>query len=89
VTISEGDQHKDVLFFLIGVVKKEQGATELVVFGKGSEPVLHVPLTKGSAGAQDFPIALSGRQTGDDSATLTLNLPGQFTADLGVVKAGD
>jgi hypothetical protein len=89
VTIGEGDQRKDTQFFLIGVVKNEQGVAELVIFGKGREPVLHVPLTKSSAGSQDFPIALSGRQTGDDSATLTLNLPGQFTADLGVVKAAD
>ncbi len=74
VTVNDGDKSRDVQLFLIGVAKNEQGVAELVVFGKGSEPVLHVPLTKGSAGPQDFPIALSGRQTGDDSATLTLNL---------------
>jgi hypothetical protein len=89
VTVNDGDKNRDVQLYLIGVTKTEQGGVELVIFGKGSEPVLHVPLTKGSASAQDFPIVASGHQTGDDSATLTLNLPGQFTADIGVVKAAD
>jgi hypothetical protein len=89
VTVSDGDKNRDVQLFLIGVAKNEQGAVELVIFGKGSEPVLHIPLTKGTSGASDFPIALSGRQTGDESAVLSLNLPAQFTADIGVVKAGE
>jgi hypothetical protein len=46
-------------------------------------------LTKVSAEAPENPIAASGRRTGDDSATLTLKLTGQFAAEIGVVKVAD
>jgi hypothetical protein len=87
ITVGEGDKTRDVQLFLIGVVKAEQGAPELVIYGKGGEPVLHVPLGKLHEIKQELPIQLSGRQTGDASATLTLDLVGQFSADVGVVKA--
>jgi len=89
VTVSDGDKTRDVQLYLLGVVKSEQGGFELVIFGKGSEPVLRVPLTKVSAEAPENPIAASGRRTGDDSATLTLKLTGQFAAEIGVVKPAD
>jgi hypothetical protein len=76
-----------VQLFLIGVAKNEQGATELVIYGKGGEPILRAPVSKLHEVKQDLPIQVSGRQTGDASATLTLDLVGQFSADVGVVKA--
>ena len=89
ITVSDGDKSRDVQLFLIGVAKNEQGALELVVFGKGSDPILRAPLAKLHETKQDFPIEVSGRKTGDDSAALTLDLVGGYTADLAVVKAGD
>jgi len=89
ITVGDGDKTRDVQLFLVGVVKTEQGGPELVIFGKGGDPVLHVPLSKLHEIKQDLPIQLSGRQTGDASATLTLDLMGQFSADVAVVKAED
>jgi hypothetical protein len=85
ITVSDGDQSRDVQFFLLGLRKNDTGALELVLFGKGTEPVLKVPLNKGGAD-HDAPIELSGQQTGDNSATLTLNLPGGYTAGIPMVK---
>jgi hypothetical protein len=89
LTFDDGDKAHDVQLFLLGVAKSEQGALELVVYGKGSEPILRAPLTKTSSDKQELPIELSGRKTGENSAALTLNLSGQYTADLAVVKAGE
>ena len=87
ITVGEGDKTRTVQLFLIGVAKSEQGATELVVFGKGGDPVLRVPVTSLHEIKQDLPIQLSGRQTGDASAMLTMDLVGLFSADVAVVKA--
>jgi len=89
ITVGEGDKTRDVQLFLVGVMKTEQGVPELVIYGKGGEPVLHVPLSKLHEIKQDLPIQLSGRQTGDASAVLTMDLVGLFSADVAVVKAED
>lgn len=89
ITVGEGDKTRTVQLFLVGVAKSGQGAPELVIYGKGGDPVLRVPVTKLHEIKQDLPIQLSGRQTGDASATLTLDLVGQFSADVAVVKAED
>ena len=88
ITVSDQETSRDVQFFLLGAVKNEKGEVELVAFSKGSEPVLRVPLAKGGAD-HDFPIEISARGTGDNSAALTLNLPGQYTVDLSMVKVDD
>jgi hypothetical protein len=85
----DGGKTRDVQLFLVGVAKNEQGAIELVIFGKGSDPVLRATLTKSGGGTQNLPIEISGRKTGEGAATLTLNLPGQYTAELAAVKVSD
>jgi hypothetical protein len=89
ITVGEGDKTKDIQLFLVGVTKTEQAGAELVVYGKGKEPVFRTPLTKGTGSTQGFPIEISGRQTGEGTAALTLTLAGQLTAELGAVKVGD
>jgi hypothetical protein len=89
LTIGDGDKTRYVQLFLVGVAKNEQGATELVIFGKGSEPVLRAPLTKASGGKQELPIEVSGRKAGEGAAALTLSLSGQYTAELTAVKVND
>lgn len=89
ITVGEGDKTRTVQLFLVGVAKSEQGTPELVIYGKGGEPVLRVPVTKLHEIKQGSPIELSGRQTGDTSAVLTMDLVGQFSADVAVVKAED
>jgi hypothetical protein len=78
-----------VQLFLLGVTKTEQGATELVVYAKGGEAVLHAPLNKHFAAKKEVAIDLSGRKTGEESAALTVDFFGEYAADLAVVKLND
>lgn len=87
VSVGDSERTREVQFFLLGVVKNEQGALELGVFGKGAEPLYRVALQKAGSGSQNFPIELSGTKTGEESARLTLSVLGQYTADLDVIKA--
>jgi len=89
ITVGDGDKSRDVQLFLVGVTKNEQGALELVVFGKGNEPVLRAPVTQLHAAKQNLPIEATGRKTTDTTATLTVDLFGQYTADIAVAKAND
>ena len=89
ITVRDGDKTRDVQLFLLGVAKNEQGVVELLIFGKGSEPVLRVPLSKSGGGTQNLPIEISGRKSGEDSAALTLNLSGQYSAEITAVKVND
>ncbi|HSI13476.1 MAG TPA: hypothetical protein VK961_15640 [Chthoniobacter sp.] len=88
-TVGEGDKSRDVQLFLLGVAKTEQGATELVVYAKGGEVVLHAPLNKHFAAKKEVAIDLSGRKTGEESAALTVDFFGEYAADLTVVKLND
>jgi len=88
-TVGEGDKSRDVQLFLLGVAKTEQGATELVVYAKGGEAVLHAPLNKHFAAKKEVAIDLSGRKTGEESAALTVDFFGEYAADLAVVKLND
>jgi hypothetical protein len=88
-TVGDGDKSRDVQLFLLGVAKTEQGATELVVFAKGGEAVLHAPLNKHFAAKKEVVIDISGRKTSEDSAALTLDFFGEYAADLAVVRLND
>ncbi len=87
VSVGDGERTREVQFFLLGVVKNEQGALELAVFGKGAEPLYRVALQKAGSGSQNLPLELTGTKTGEESARLTLSVLGQYTADLDLVKA--
>jgi hypothetical protein len=62
----------------MGVRKGADGRPELLVYGKGQEPLLGVALTQIS-GKQENPIEVSAEQQGD-GATLTLKILGNFSA---------
>lgn len=89
ITIDDGDKSRDVQLFLLGVAKTEQGTPELVVYAKGGEAVLRAPLNKHFAAKKEVAIDLSGRKTGEESATLSLDFFGEYAADLSVVKLND
>jgi len=55
---------------------------ELLVYGKGKEPLLHVPLTPASA-SQSNPIEVSA----DGSGQVTLNIVGKYSATFTVGEA--
>ena len=63
------------------------GKVEVVVYGKGKEPLVHTALEKSASGSKEMPIELTGRKNDDKSGTLTLLLPGNYQADIVLVKA--
>ncbi|MDR3405254.1 MAG: hypothetical protein P4L99_22355 [Chthoniobacter sp.] len=89
ITVGDGDKARDVQLYLVGVAKNEQGATELLIYGKGGEPILHAPLTKHFAAKKEVAIDISGRKTSDESATLALDFFGEYATELAVVRMND
>ncbi len=85
--VKAGDNDMRVQLYLVGAIKNAAGQVELVVYGQGREPLVHVPLEKSSAGAKEMPIEFAGRKNDETSGTLTLFLPGQYQAEILLVKA--
>lgn len=88
ISVGEGDERRQLSLFLFGVKKNDQDVPELLVFGKDSEPLLHVALQKSTAGKQST-VEISGRKRDENSAILTINLLGEYTVDLPMVKAAE
>jgi hypothetical protein len=85
--ISVGDKTFDLQVYLLGVTKTA-GTTELVLFGRDSAPLIHIPLEK-IAASQQMPAEISGQKTGEDRATLTVSLLGQYKADVPLTNRAD
>ena len=58
--------------------KAKEGALELVIYGKGKEPLLRVPMTK-AARTQSLPIEFTSERE-SDSGRVTLRFVGQYEA---------
>ena len=83
VTVGVGDKSASVLLCALGVRKDANGRLELLIYGKGKEPVLRVPL-QAIAKPQDNPIELSGEPDGN-GAQVTLRILGKHEARFAVV----
>jgi hypothetical protein len=66
----------------LGVRKDDKGGLELLVYGKGKEPILRAPL-KAIASSQENPIELSAERT-YEGATVTLKILGKYEASFTV-----
>jgi hypothetical protein len=86
-TVGEGEKKVTVLLFAIGFAKGASGAPELVIYTQGQEPFHRAPLEtiNGERGA--VPVQLSGRKGADGTGVLTLDVLGQYQAELTVVAA--
>jgi len=73
----EGDTAR-VPLCLLGVRKAKEGALELLIYGKGKEPLLRVPMTK-AARTQSLPIEFTSERE-SDSGRVTLRFVGQYEA---------
>ena len=82
ITVSDDEKDREVSLYFLGATKTEAGGLELVVYAKGAEPVLRVPIKKRVAGKQEFPIEVSGVKNDDNSGTLSLRLFGEYDAQL-------
>ena len=86
ITISDGENSREVSLYFLGATKTAGGELELVVYAKGQEPILRVPINKRVAAKQEFPIEVSGTKNDDKSGTLSLRLFGEYDARLLLVR---
>jgi hypothetical protein len=84
VTVRANGEDHALPLCLLGVRKSDKGEPELLVFGKGKEPLLRLPLQKIDR-KQELPIELEAKRDGD-TARLTLNLLGKYQAVLPVAE---
>ncbi len=83
VTVVTGDKSETAVLCALAVRNSAEGKLELLVYGKGREALLHLPLKPMTATA-DNPIELSAQAQGE-GAVLTLELLGKYTASFTVV----
>lgn len=86
LTISDGEKEREVSLYYLGATRTDAGGLEMVVYAKGKEPLLRVPINKRVAGKQEFPIEVSGVKNDDHSGTLSLRLFGEYDARLLMMK---
>lgn len=86
--ITAGDKELEMAVFALGIERAGKKEFQLAVYGKGSSPVLRVPLTaEKSKGAA--PVVMSARKTGDESGVLELKIMGRFKAEIPMGKMAD
>ena len=78
VHISAGEHEADVLLCALGLQKNAEGNLKLLVYGKGKEPMLQVPLKSISA-KQETPIDITAERK-DQGGEVTLKFVGQYEA---------
>jgi hypothetical protein len=78
VHINHGDQEADAVLCALGVQKNSEGALQLLVYGKGKQPVLQVPL-KAISATQDSPLDVSAERK-DQGGEITLKFVGKYEA---------
>ncbi|MDB6152861.1 MAG: hypothetical protein JWL90_1314 [Chthoniobacteraceae bacterium] len=89
VSVGEGNERRQLSLFLLGVAKNAHDLPELLVFGKENEPLLHLALQKSATGKQPSSVEISARKRDDNSAILTINLPGEYIAELPMIKVSE
>ncbi|SPE58619.1 exported hypothetical protein [Verrucomicrobia bacterium] len=87
VRLTAGDRERVVPCFALGARKDANGGLEMLVYGKGAEPLLRLPLKAISTG-QEVPIDLSGERKDDGNGVLTFRFLGKYEAALNVRRTG-
>lgn len=86
--ITAGEKEMELAVYSLGLERSGKKELSLAIYGKGSSPVLRVPLTveknKGAA-----PVVMTGRKTSEESGVLQLSLMGRFKAEIPVGKQAD
>lgn len=88
VKVQAGDKELELAVFSLGVEKAGKREFQLALYGKGSTPVLRVPLTADKAkGAA--PVVMSARKTAEEAGVIELKLLGRFRAEIPVGKQAE
>ena len=88
VTVQHEGREVTLPLCVLGVRKGAGGKLELLVFGKGKEPLVALPLNPATH-EQKWPLEFTAEGEGDGSARLTFSLVGKYEASLLVTKASD
>ncbi len=85
VVVSEGNKSVRLHPYFMGARKAKGDKLELAFFGKGSEPVISVPIIK-TPSRQELPLELAA--FGDDAgATLLISVLGKYQAELKIIPS--
>jgi hypothetical protein len=88
VTVGENNKQLELMMFTLGIEKAGKKGFQLALYGKGSAPVLRVPLTaeksKGATAA-----TMVARKTGDEAGVLELRFLGRYKAEIPVGKQAE
>jgi hypothetical protein len=88
VTVQHEGREVTLPLCVLGVRKGTGGKLELLVFGKGKEPLLALPLNPATR-EQKWPLEFTAEGEGEGSARLMLLLVGKYEASFLVTKASD
>jgi hypothetical protein len=84
VKVSHDGEEVTVPACALGVRRDSSGALELLVFGKGKEPLLKLPL-KNVDVKQELPLSLTAERMGDE-ASVTVRILGKYEARMKVTE---
>jgi hypothetical protein len=90
LSVNDGERDLQVQLYYLGATKGADGKMDLVIYGKGKEPLLKLPIIDAkTAGTQLFPIEISGHKDDDKTGTLSLKLTGNYSTDLTVKRPAE
>lgn len=88
VKVTTKDKELELAMFTLGIEKAGKKEFQLALYGKGSSPILRVPLTaEKSKGAA--PVVMAARKTGEEAGVIELKLLGRYKAEIPVGKQAD
>jgi hypothetical protein len=87
VTVEAGQETGTAVQCALGVKGNGSGGLELLLYGKGQEPVLSVPLRQAES-SNDAPISMDAERTGDEGGRIILRILGRYRASIPVTELG-
>lgn len=87
VKVGDEGKAREVQLYYLGANKNDAGELQLVIFAKDqAQPILRVPLKKGSGSTSSAPIELEGRKQDEGTGILTIRVLGDYSAEVTVMK---
>lgn len=88
VKVTSGENTAEAQVFVLGARRGAGDVLELVVYGRGTEPVTSLPIAK-KGEAATTPVQIQGRKTGEHTGAATLIFFGQQQVEIPLIKPGE